>query len=210
MKMSVNSSVQMLVFIVILSVLSPACCLFSKFNLRGPSASVSTGKQLTQLIGLTEGMNRGLSTDNNKEIVSIIDEIAEKNEKAKPSDAQLSGNWQLLWTTEKETLFFAKNGLFGNKVSNIRQVIDIEGSSINNLIEFGDEKRFSVLGTTTRSDENAQRVNFRFSKAQLVLPPIDISLPPVGKGWFDNVFVSKDYRIARDIRGDYLITQRTP
>lgn len=32
--------------------------------------------------------------------------------------------------------------------------------------------------------------------------------PPLGKGWFDTIYLDKDIRIAKDVRGDTLIVAR--
>ncbi|KAF3552509.1 hypothetical protein DY000_02004795 [Brassica cretica] len=38
----------------------------------------------------------------------------------------------------------------------------------------------------------------------------EIPLPPFGQGWFDNVYMDGDIRVAKDIRGDYLVVDRAP
>jgi hypothetical protein len=35
-----------------------------------------------------------------------------------------------------------------------------------------------------------------------------VPLPPFGRGWFDNVYVDRDMRVARDSRGDTLVVVR--
>jgi len=168
------------------------------------------GDVLPKLITLTSLSNRGLIKDNNNDIIEIMDQIATTNERYIKSDKNLinkvKGNWKLLWTTEKETLFFAEKGLFGNKVTDIRQVIN--DNSINNIIEFENNAEFTVLGDIdTKSDIG--RVNFKFKQAKLILPPfINVNIPPIGSGWFDNIYVNEKYRLSKDVRGDYLISQR--
>ena len=54
---------------------------------------------------------------------------------------------ELLWTTEKETLFFINKGLFGKAVTNVYQTIDLQQGLLNNLIEFESDRVFSVVGT---------------------------------------------------------------
>ena len=39
-------------------------------------------------------------------------------------------------------------------------------------------------------------------------PLVQVPLPPVGKGWFDTIFLDETLRIARDIRGDTLVVTR--
>ncbi|KAG2293884.1 hypothetical protein Bca52824_040553 [Brassica carinata] len=38
----------------------------------------------------------------------------------------------------------------------------------------------------------------------------EIPLPPFGQGWFENVYMDGDIRVAKDIRGDYLVVDRAP
>uniref|UniRef100_A0A0D3BDP5 Plastid lipid-associated protein/fibrillin conserved domain-containing protein n=1 Tax=Brassica oleracea var. oleracea TaxID=109376 RepID=A0A0D3BDP5_BRAOL len=38
----------------------------------------------------------------------------------------------------------------------------------------------------------------------------EIPLPPFGQGWFENVYMDGDIRVAKDIRGDYLVVDRPP
>ena len=37
---------------------------------------------------------------------------------------------------------------------------------------------------------------------------VTVPVPPVGKGWFDNLYVDDTLRIARDSRGDTLVVVR--
>jgi len=180
------------------------------------------GDLIPKLISLTESSKLGLIKSNNNEIIEMMENIALTNDRAMKSDKNLikkvNGNWKLLWTTEKETLFFAEKGLFNKKVTNIRQVIqyndnknnnDNNKNYINNIIEFEGNSEFNVLGELEYSLNNIQRVNFKFSNAKLVIPPfINLNIPPVGKGWFDNIYVNEKYRLSKDIRGDYLISKR--
>jgi len=101
------------------------------------------GDVIPKLLSLAEKSERGLNTIHNSEIISVMDNLAIQNENFICSDLSLNkkinGTWQLVWTTEKETLFFAKNGLFGNPVSDIIQSIDTNSNKLNNLILFGGE-----------------------------------------------------------------------
>ena len=59
--------------------------------------------------------------------------------------------------------------------------------------------------------EGETRVNFSFTSARLeVVAPFELTLrfPPVGKGWFDNLYVDDTMRVARDSRGDTLVVVR--
>lgn len=59
--------------------------------------------------------------------------------------------------------------------------------------------------------EGETRVNFSFTSARLELvDPLKWTLrfPPVGKGWFENLYVDETMRVARDSRGDTLVVVR--
>jgi hypothetical protein len=162
------------------------------------------------LIALAETTKRGLISSSNAEIMQLVDDIESQNVEQSFQKKQVNGEWELLWTTEKETLFFAKNGLFGKPVSRIAQTIDLDAQFINNLILFEGEREFSVLGSLNMSAEKKEgrKLDFSFESATLKIPPLSLKLPPVGKGWFENVFVNDQYRLSKDIRGDYLISKR--
>jgi hypothetical protein len=180
------------------------------------------GDHLPSLISMASESQRGLLRSRNAEIIELIEAIASdqkkymsKVEKIAAKKAALDGKWEAIWTTEKETLFFCSSGLFGKPVSRVLQVIDTAGSSINNIIEFEDNRAFSVIGSinldqsTSDCPDGTCRVEFAFKSAELRIPPFpSLTLPPVGKGWFDNLYVNEKYRLSRDIRGDYLISKR--
>lgn len=142
---------------------------------------VIRGDKLPKLISLIEGTQRGLNTLNNNEIISIINIIETENEDRKLIE-RVDGKWELLWTTEKETLFFIKYGLFGKQVTNIYQDINLNQNLINNQILFEDNREFSVLGYIEQENIlSDKRINFNFKKAILKIPPLPIiSIPPVG------------------------------
>ena len=169
------------------------------------------GDKLPKLISFVENSQRGMITSYNNEIISLFKTIESDNENSRLSKrlVLVDGKWELLWTTEKETLFFLKYGLFGKPVSNIYQDINIDEKTINNQILFEGDREFSVLGDINIDIDRSTRINFTFQKALLRIPPLpQLSLPPVGKGWFENVYVNEKYRLSRDVRGDYLLSQR--
>ena len=135
---------------------------------------VLRGDRLPQLLEMIGAQDRGLLTDRRDEIKRLIDAIAQQNAEFVGRDKQMfsrvGGRWRLLYTTEKETLFFAKSGLFGSKCLGIYQVIDTKARSINNLIEFEDGKSFSVLGAIDDNSDVAARVDFKFTRAAIKLP----------------------------------------
>ncbi|KAI3681528.1 hypothetical protein L6452_36327 [Arctium lappa] len=175
------------------------------------SQSLSSAK--SHLLDLISDQNRGLATQSDRrklsQITDAIDSISLINRDQLTTNASLSGTWRLLWTTEKEQLFIIKNAsFFGTKAGDVLQVIDVEKRSLNNVITFPPDGVFFV-----RSDmeiASPQRVNFRFTSAVLRGKDWEFPLPPFGQGWFDSVYLDNDIRVAKDIRGDYLIVDRAP
>lgn len=115
----------------------------------------------------------------------------------------------MLWTTEKEQLFIIKNAfLFGTQTGDVLQVIDVEKCTLNNVITFPPSGVFFVRSSIEPLPP--QRVNFRFTSAVLRGMDWEVPLPPFGQGWFDSVYLDEDIRVAKDIRGDYLVVDRAP
>ena len=171
------------------------------------------GDTLPLLLRTIEGSEKGVLQDSKAQIIDMINMIGQQNMNFVQNDRtfldKISGKWQLLWTTEKETLFFINKGLFGKAVTNVYQTIDLKQGLLNNLIEFESDRVFSVVGTIEKDLLINSRINFKFSKAVITVPPFpSLSLPPVGSGWFDNVYANDKYRLSRDVRGDYLVSKR--
>ncbi|KAL4562859.1 hypothetical protein LXL04_026890 [Taraxacum kok-saghyz] len=167
----------------------------------------------SHLLHLISDQNRGIATQSDpqklSQITDAIDSIASLNRDQITTNNSLSGTWRLLWTTEKEQLFIIKNAsFFGTKAGDVLQVIDVETRKLNNVITFPPDGVFFV-----RSDmeiSSSLRVNFRFTSAVLRGKEWEFPLPPFGQGWFDSVYLDDDIRIAKDIRGDYLVVDRAP
>lgn len=201
--------------------------------LSSTSSSLSSVQLVSQVIKLSVNTKKGIDSSNNNQIKSLIDELRyRKQQQPSPPSSLLSsipifssfisqrnkkntnsidGTWQLLWTTEKETLFFMKNGLFGCSCEDVLQIINTKDNTISNLINFSNNRSFNVIGsidTGVDSDGTSDRVNFKFIEAIVSFDRFNVKLPPLGKGYFDNIFVDKEYRISYDIRGDYLICKR--
>lgn len=171
------------------------------------------GDQLPSILNLIESSRQGLNPQNKESIIAMMNIVENQNaafiQKDRSFRDKVSGKWELLWTTEKETLFFINKGLFGKKVTLVSQTIDFKTNQINNLIEFEDGREFSVLGKLSDDNIDKRRVNFEFTKASIKIPPIPkLSIPPIGKGWFDNIFCNDKYRLSRDVRGDYLVSRK--
>ncbi|KAF0894073.1 hypothetical protein E2562_033960 [Oryza meyeriana var. granulata] len=167
------------------------------------------------LLRLIADQRRGLDTQSDPsrlaDIVSCIDALAASAPGADTvSDAdKLSGTWRLLWTTEQEQLFIVRNApFFRTTAGDVLQVIDVPGCALNNVITLPPSGAFVVNGTI--EIQPPQRVNFRFTRAMLRGSNWEVPFPPFGKGWFDTVYLDDDIRVAKDIRGDYLVVERAP
>ncbi|RCV34842.1 hypothetical protein SETIT_7G190200v2 [Setaria italica] len=187
---------------------SAASFLRGLFSARPPPAKAD-------LLRLIADQDRGLETQSDPsrlaDIVACIDALAAVSPGADTvSDAEkLSGTWRLLWTTEQEQLFIVRNApFFRTAAGDVLQVIDVPGGALNNVITFPPSGAFVVNGDI--EVQPPQRVNFRFTRAVLRGSSWEVPFPPFGKGWFDTVYLDDDIRVAKDIRGDYLVVERAP
>jgi len=104
-----------------------------------------------------------------------------------------------IWTTEKEINFFLENGLSDS----ISQTIN--GSVLKNSIPFKNGGEFGVSGTLSIPDPEGVRTEFEFKAATLDLGWFKFNLPPVGKGWFDTIYLDEELRVDINSRDDILI-----
>ncbi|KAJ3680594.1 hypothetical protein LUZ60_016872 [Juncus effusus] len=190
-------------------IISPTCIL----QFFRPAKSRATAKAKSDVLNLISDQDRGLKTqsDSSKraEIISAIDSLAALAEGEVTTGASLSATWRLLWTTEKEQLYIIKNaGLFRTEAGDVLQVIDVQNGKLNNVITFPPDGVFFVRSTI--EIEPPQRVNFKFTSAVLRGNNWEIPLPPFGQGWFESVYMDEEIRVAKDIRGDYLVVERAP
>jgi hypothetical protein len=165
------------------------------------------------LLRLIQGEERGLRTQKDAvkraQIIKAIDALGELGKESTTTDSSLTSTWRMLWTTEKEQLFIIKNAhLFGTEAGDILQVIDVGKGILNNIITFPPTGAFVV--NSTLEVVSKQRVNFRFISAALKVGRSRFPLPPYGQGWFESVYMDEKIRVAKDIRGDYLVVCRDP
>ncbi|CAL5398086.1 unnamed protein product [Camellia sinensis] len=165
------------------------------------------------LLDLISDQDRGLKTQTDpsklSEIIKVIDSMAVLGTDKVTTGPSLSATWRLLWTTEKEQLFIIKNAfLFGTRAGDVLQVIDVEKGVLNSVITFPPHGVFFVRSTIEIA--SPQRVNFRFTSAVLRGESWELPLPPFGQGWFKSVYLDDDIRVAKDIRGDYLVVDHAP
>ena len=142
--------------------------------------------------------NNGESVEK-KELITLINQLPKISVKREA----MYGKWNLIYTTEKETNFISK--YFG-KCTGVYQ--QIKNDTINNVISFED-KVFSVDGMLFLNNEKTNRVDFKFTKASLTFNnQKPINFPPVGSGYFDNLYIDDLIRISYDVIGVYLISKR--
>ncbi|ONK56315.1 uncharacterized protein A4U43_C10F6730 [Asparagus officinalis] len=179
---------------------------------RSPTSTDSL-RAKSHLLTLISDQDRGVKTQRNpskrSEIIDAIDELAVYGKDAITTDSSLTGTWRMLWTTEKEQLFIIEKAfVFGTETGDVLQVIDVEKGVLNNVITFPPVGVFFVRSSI--EPVPPQRVNFRFTSAVLRGENWEIPLPPFGQGWFESVYLDDDIRVAKDIRGDYLVVDRAP
>ena len=77
-------------------------------------------------------------------------------------------------------------------------------------IEFDDGAL--TVGSTIAPDPDGAadgaRFNFAFSECAVRWRALTVPLPPVGRGWGDLLYLDKELRIQRDVRGDLLVARR--
>lgn len=122
--------------------------------------------------------------------------------KATANSPLLQKKWMLQWTTEKEINFFLDNGISSS--GSIYQVID--KTVLENCIPFVRGGSFGVKGELVIPDATGTRTNFIFSEATLDIGKWGVyRFPPVGKGWFETIYLDDSLRIDINSRNDILI-----
>jgi hypothetical protein len=77
---------------------------------------------------------------------------------------------------------------------------------LQNLIPFLRGGSFGVTGKLSIPDQGGIRTDFKFESATLDLGKWgSFTIPPVGEGWFDTVFLDDDFRVDTNSRDDILI-----
>ncbi|KAL0677026.1 hypothetical protein Bca4012_005007 [Brassica carinata] len=85
---------------------------------------------------------------------------------------------------ERQLFIIEKAGLFGTRAGEVLQVIDVTKGTLNNVITFPPVIDPSQSTTLSTSLQTCCR--------------------------FENVYMDGDIRVAKDIRGDYLVVDRAP
>lgn len=82
----------------------------------------------------------------------------------------------------------------------------IDGSLLENLIPFRRGGSFEVKGRLSIPRPDDIRTEFEFESATLDLGKWgSYTLPPIGKGWFDTVYLDDNLRVDVNSRNDILI-----
>jgi len=155
-------------------------------------------------------------------IESLMDELSEycpTSADGTASSPLLKKNWCLEYTTEKEINFFIDLNLSSH--SKIFQLIttganDDDDCVLNNVIRFNKGNGFlgvtGALSLEKEKENNKQRTNFEFVEATLDFGELwggvlggPYKIPPVGKGWFDTIFLDETMRVDVNSRNDILI-----
>lgn len=163
---------------------------------------------LVDLEKLVQQSESGLSQELETRIKSLMTDIS----KSRKGDQRksLPGQWQLIFTTEKEVNFFKTSWPFAD-VRGITQGIDpYTTCKLENLISFEGGGEFAVTGTVSPCDSESEydRVEFEFDNAVARGWGRELKLPPVGSGWFDTMFCDSQYRLSRDNRGDWSVFKK--
>jgi len=134
-------------------------------------------------------------------IEAVIDKLPPS-----PAGADITGRWELAYTSEKEVLFLRENGLLGLPCTGIFQDISTEQGRLEQLVLF--DGGFLRVGSTCTTSASSPRVDFKFDSCAARWKGLELPLPPYGQGWFDTVYVDGSVRISRDVRGDTQVVTR--
>lgn len=81
----------------------------------------------------------------------------------------------------------------------------------NNIAFVSNRGHFGVDGTLSTRTNQPLRTYFEFETATLQLKPFPpLKLPPIGKGWFDTVYLDDHFRVDVNSRDDILICTADP
>jgi len=121
-----------------------------------------------------------------------------------------TGEWECIWTSEKEINFLVGSGLFGDSWKRTYQKIDVPKNKLENFLLFENGGSLAV-GSTIEPQAGGKRGNrfdIEFQDATLCWKGFTLSLPPVGSGWGELLYLDSDIRLQKDIRGDLILAQR--
>lgn len=185
-----------------------ACCLSGVQAFFFQKPAVKSNPLIADLQTLIDESQDGVDKTREDEIKSLMVAISE----SRKGDQReyLPGQWELVYTTEKEVTFFKTSWPFA-KVSDITQDLDLyDAGMVDNSINFEGGGQFAVTGTVMPVDGDSEydRVAFEFKSAVVSGWGKQLSLPPVGAGWFDTMYCDNEYRLSQDLRDDWSIFRR--
>ncbi|WZZ43532.1 hypothetical protein YC2023_039791 [Brassica napus] len=110
---------------------------------------------------------------------------------------------------ERQLFIIEKAGLFGTRAGEVLQVIDVTKGTLNNVITFPpvidpsqnvtSEFRDRAPAAMAMMDDVIEKLLVFFRRPK-----------PFFQLLFENVYMDGDIRVAKDIRGDYLVVDRAP
>lgn len=166
------------------------------------SAATALKKELITECRQSVGRN---TPEIRQRIEVLMDQLAPLNPTPKAATSPLlQRRWILEWTSEKEINFFLDKGL--SRTGAITQTLD--GDVLENDIPFVGGGGFGVTGRISVDEEREglARTDFEFRTANLDLGKWgEYKFPPVGKGWFDTIYLDQGLRIDTNSRDDILI-----
>ncbi|GAX14895.1 hypothetical protein FisN_29Lh111 [Fistulifera solaris] len=141
-------------------------------------------------------------------IESLVEQLAPLSPvQATAASPLLQKKWKLQYTTENEINFFSDQGW--SLPGSIYQIID--GNRLENCIPFVKGGSLGVQGILSIPNRAGKRTNFVFSQATLDLGRWGVySIPPIGQGWFDTLYLDGDLRMDINSRNDLLICTAEP
>jgi hypothetical protein len=182
-------------------------------NNSGNNNKINLGQKRSQLKNdLLELCSSGKPNEiDRKEVEIIMEELAQirpfDNTASSPS---LQKEWILKWTTEKEINIFSEWNISGEVTQTIQN-----GDELISIIPFKKGGGLTVEGLLSvdesddddgdSSSSSGIRTNFEFSSATLDLNFVKLTLPPIGKGWFDTIYLDEELRVDVNSRNDILI-----
>lgn len=163
-------------------------------NLKGDEGLIQRRKDLK------DRLQEECKNNDRQQIEEIIAELQQLTPTPNSASSKLlQRKWFLAWTTEKEINLFIDWNLSGD----IYQTID--GSVLENNIPFLKGGYLGVKGDLS-AEADGIRTNFVFTEATLDLGRWgSFKIPPVGKGWFDTVYLDEELRVDTNSRNDILI-----
>ena len=149
------------------------------------------------------------SDDGDRFFEIFTKELPALNPTPNPAQSSLfSGEWECIWTSEKEINFLVKAGLFGDSWQRTYQKIDIPNNLLENFLEFDNNGGLSVGSYINPQPKKGDRFDIQFQDAVLKWKGFTLNLPPVGSGWGELLYLDETIRLQRDIRGDLILAKR--